>query len=258
MGFAHKMQASRYELKYLIDEQKARAVRDFVLHYLSCDEHTDPNEGFGYSVHSLYLDSPDLRLCRATMTGEKNRFKLRLRFYEDSPEAPVFFEIKRRVNDVMLKQRASVWRSSVPRLLAGHWPSRDDLIKNDDKNFKALHNFCNLRNMIRAQPAAYTSYLREAYEPTDSNLFRVTFDRRLLAGAYSNELTVAGLDKWARPNVEGVVLELKFTDRFPRWMHDCVQLFNLQRRSVAKYVECVTALRGDQLKLQMSHLGVQI
>lgn len=243
-----KMQQSRYELKYIIPEEQAIRVRDFVMNYLDPDEHTNPNEGFGYSVHSLYLDSPDLKLCRATITGDKNRYKLRIRFYDDQPDSPVFFEIKRRMNDVILKQRAGVWKSSVPNLLAGDWPKRSDLIKGDEKNYKALYNFCDLRDSIRAQPAAYTSYLREAYEPPDSNLYRVTFDRRIMAGGYNGTLSVADLEKWARPQVDGVVLELKFTDRFPKWMHDCVQIFNLRRTTMPKYVECVSVLDGSPLR----------
>jgi len=248
MGLTQKLQACRYELKYMLDERTAVAVRDYVLHYLQPDQHTDPLEGFGYSVHSLYLDSQDLKLCRATLDGEKNRFKLRIRFYEDTPDSPVFFEIKRRSNDVILKQRAAVWRTAVPDLLAGHWPTRAALIKDDDMNFQALHNFCNLRNMIYAAPSAYTSYIREAYEPPDSNSFRVTFDRNLLAGAYRGTLSVADLQEWARPDIQGVVLELKFTDRFPNWMHHLVQLFNLRRGSMPKYVECVTVLDESPLR----------
>ena len=45
-----------------------------------------------------------------------------------------------------------------------------------------------------------------------------------------------------RPNFGGVILELKFSDRFPVWMRDLVDVFGLQRRSVPKYVECVNAL----------------
>jgi hypothetical protein len=247
-GMSYKMQESRYELKYIIPEQLAVQVRKFVLQYLSPDDHTDPKTGAGYPTHSLYLDSADLKLCHATMYGDKNRFKLRLRFYDDDPNTPVFFEVKRRMNDVILKQRAGVWKSCVTRLLAGDWPKRSDLIKPDDRNFKALYNFCDLRDSIRAAPAAYTSYMREAYEPKDSNLYRVTFDRAITAGDYNGSLSVAELERWSRPQVDGVVLELKFTDRFPQWMHDCVQTFDLRRTTMPKYVECVAILDGSPLR----------
>ncbi len=240
-----RLQSCRYEFKYVIDEPTAYKVLHFTKLHIEPDAHTIEREGLGYSVHSLYLDSPDLMTCRATQHGEKNRFKLRIRFYDDSPHSPVFFEIKRRVNLVIMKQRAAVRRSSVPRLLAGDWPQPADLVHDDEKNFAALYNFCSLRNRIGAQPAAYTSYMREGYEPRDSNIVRVTFDRRLRAGTYDGVLSVAGLEKWSRPHVGEVVLELKFTDRFPDWMHELVQWFDLERTSVPKYVECVTLVGRD-------------
>ena len=89
-----------------------------------------------------------------------------------------------------------------------------------------------------------TSYMREGYEPPNSNVYRVTFDRELRAGRYDDDLTVAGLQQWARPEIGGVVLELKFTDRFPQWMELLVETFNLRRVSVPKYVECVTLING--------------
>ena len=51
-----------------------------------------------------------LRLGYRTINGDKNRYKLRLRFYEDNPHAPVFFEIKRRMNDAIMKQRCGIKR----------------------------------------------------------------------------------------------------------------------------------------------------
>ena len=200
----------------------------------------------GYPVHSLYMDSTDLFTCRATLHGEKNRFKLRLRFYDEDADSPVFLEIKRRENVVIMKQRAAVRRSGIQRLLAGEWLDYDRLLKDDEKNRHAFYNFCLLCRKLHARPAAYTSYMREGYEPPSSNTVRVTFDRDLRAGRFRGSLTVADLQGWARPDVGGVVLELKFTDRFPYWMHTLVETFNLQRTSVPKYVECATLLNGER------------
>jgi SPX domain protein involved in polyphosphate accumulation len=241
-------QTNRFELKYLIDERTAGEVRRYVRQFLEPDEHTDPRGGIGYPVHSLYLDSYDLVLARQTLSGKKNRFKLRIRFYDDEPDSPVFLEIKRRVNDVIMKERAIVYRTSVPNLLAGIPLDHPDLVKDDAKNYKALLRFCELRNELGAKPAAFTSYEREAYEPPDSNQYRVTFDRKLLAGSFRGGLSVADLRRWARPEIEGVVLELKFNGRFPDWMGELVRLFNLQRISMPKYVECVTVIDGSPLR----------
>lgn len=239
-----RLQSSRFEFKYVIDEVKAKEVRQFVCSYLEPDAFTVGKQGLGYAVHSLYLDSPDLLTCRATITGHKNRFKLRMRFYDDNPTSPVFLEIKRRVSTVILKQRAAVKRASVDRLLAGHRLDQNDLIKDNDKNRTALFNFCSLCSKINARPAAYVSYMREGYEPASSNIIRITFDRNLRGGPYRGKFGLADSATWKAPKIGGVVLELKFTDRFPHWMHTLSQVFDLDRTSVPKYVECVSLINS--------------
>jgi hypothetical protein len=244
MSSGGAIQAARFEFKYLVDEHTAEHIRHFVLMHLGPDAYTLGREATGYPVHSLYLDSPDLQLCRATIDGLKNRFKLRLRFY-DTDSGPVFFEIKRRVNDVILKQRAAVRRSSVPRLLAGQSPRPNDLMRGGEKDRFALYEFCRLRDELTATPCAYTSYFREGYEPPNTNACRVTFDRVLRAGEFSGQLSVDGVDTWPCPSVPGTVLELKFTDTFPAWMQTMVESFDLMRTSMPKYVKCVSLIRDS-------------
>lgn len=242
------MQASRYEFKYLVTEAAAQSIRQFVLCHLEADTFTKSREGVGYPVHSLYFDSPDFMTCRATLRGEKNRFKLRVRFYDDNPDSPLFLEIKRRQNKVILKQRAGVKRSCTERLLASEWLERDDLFVDDAKNFKAMYNFCELVQKIQAKPSVYTSYMREGYERPHDNRSRVTFDRNLRAGPYTGSIDISELQCWSKPEIDGVVLELKFTDNPPSWMGELVEDFDLQKTSVPKYVECVSLLHGSQVK----------
>jgi hypothetical protein len=237
-----KIQSSRYEFKYIVTEATAAQVRQFSSSYIEPDGYTVGKEGTGYEVYSLYLDSPDLVTCRATMTGQKNRFKIRLRFYDDNPTSPVFLEIKRRVNTVILKQRAAVRRSSIDRLLTGRRLTWSDLITDDEKNREALYSFCRLCDKLNARPAAYTSYMREGYEPPNNNIVRVTFDRQLRGGPFRGKFGLDDQDQWVAPKLGGVVLELKFTDRFPHWMHTLTETFNLNRISVPKYVECVSLI----------------
>src|SRR5262245_41914911 len=114
-----RMQASRFEQKYLITEDLALNVRDFVRSYLELDENGVGKPNFSYPVHSLYLDSDDLKTYWDTINGNKNRYKLRLRFYNSLPDSPVFFEIKRRMNNCIMKQRGGVRREMVDEVLAG-------------------------------------------------------------------------------------------------------------------------------------------
>lgn len=239
--FKHHLQANRFELKYVISENCAQGVRDFVRSYLVPDEFNPP-QGGGYQVNSVYLDNPSLELCNATVEGHKNRFKLRIRFYDDSPSGPVFFEIKRRANDTILKERARVKRESCARLLAGHWPSHSDLVKFSPKTFDSLRRFCDLRNQLQARGTAIVTYDREAYVTPDSDSVRVTFDRKIRTVPWVGEFRASDRNDWTYPPIHGAVLELKFTERFPVWMRNLVRVFNLQRGSMPKYVECVTSL----------------
>ena len=115
----HKLQTNRFELKYIIDEQRARAIRDYIHGYVEPDEHVQNLRTCSYPIHSLYLDSPTLLLYRQTTQGLKNRFKLRIRFYDDVPAHPAFLEIKRRLTDAIRKERAAICRAGVDRLLKG-------------------------------------------------------------------------------------------------------------------------------------------
>lgn len=238
-----KMLARRFEYKYIVTEQQARKIYEFVRIYLEPDQYTPEGYTEGYPVHSLYLDSPDLHTCNATLEGHKNRFKLRVRFYDEDPSHPVFAEIKRRDGVVILKQRAMVQRKYIDDIVQGAPPSRDHLFRDDAKNWKALYEFCRLRDLLMARPSAYTSYVRAGYEPRGANTVRVTLDRKIRAGDFAGSVSAIDVEKWPLIYLPGVVLELKFTDRFPNWMHELTQIFDLKRGSMPKYVECVSLLR---------------
>lgn len=232
-------QDNRFEYKYLIQEPDARAVRDWVQQHLDRDRFADPRRNNSYPVHSLYLDNAGLDLCRATLDGHKNRFKLRVRFYDECPEHPVFFEVKRRVSDVILKQRAAVRRASALPLLAGHAPALGDLADRTDDAMAALVHFCHLRRAAEADGRAFVSYLREAYASPDERV-RVTFDRQVRGALYRHVFALPEPRQWTQAPVDAVVLELKFTERFPAWMGDMVRALDLWRSRMAKYVTCTS------------------
>jgi hypothetical protein len=239
-----KLQASRFELKYIIPEETALQIRDYVRSYLELDENGVGKPNYSYPVHSLYLDSDDLKLYWATINGEKNRFKLRIRFYNNNPETPVFFEIKRRMNNCIMKKRGSVRREAVARLLAGHMPEPSFLVSKEAKHMFAVQDFCRLTQEIGAKPKVHIGYYREAYVPHDDNSARLTMDREVRS---EPELTPRLNTKMLRPILvwgKDVVLELKFTNRFPEWFRDLVRVFGLRQCGAAKYVDGV-ALQGE-------------
>jgi hypothetical protein len=239
-----RLQLQRFELKYIIREEVALQVRDFVRSYLEIDEYGASRPNLSYPVHSLYLDSEDLVLYWHTINGNKNRYKLRLRFYENRPSAPVYFEIKRRMNDAILKQRGGVRREAVAWILAGHLPEPGHLVSNDPRQLAALQRFSELMNRHHTKPKAHVAYLREAWISPHNNSVRVTMDRQVLCDPEPSARLSTDLLNPILVFGGSVVLELKFTGRFPDWFRELVRVFGLTQCSAAKYADGV-ALLGE-------------
>ena len=237
-----KVQPQRFEMKYIVEERVALGIRDWVRSYLDIDEHGATRPNLSYPVHSIYLDSPDLKLYQSTVNGDKNRYKLRLRFYENRPNAPVYLEIKSRMNNCISKQRSRVRAESVGSLLAGHLPDPGHLISQEPKQVAALHRFCQLVNELRAEPRTHVAYLREAWISREDNSVRVTMDRQVLTETDPVARLVPEMTNPVLVFGDQVVLELKFTGRFPDWFKELVRIFCLMQCGAAKYADGVTRL----------------
>jgi VTC domain len=112
----HTLQAQRFELKYLLPDCLSPAIRSRVRNHLELDEFCSTSPSLSYPIHSIYLDSDDLTTYRWAANDDHIRFKLRIRYYNEKPESPIFLEIKRRVNGCVCKQRCPVRREAVASL----------------------------------------------------------------------------------------------------------------------------------------------
>lgn len=239
-----ELQFQRFELKYIIPDELAVRIRDFVRAYLTLDEFGATRPDLSYAVHSLYLDSKDHSLYQSTINGDRNRYKLRIRFYEGRNDAPVFFEIKRRENAAIYKLRCGVRRQSVCELVAGRMPVREDLAVDCPREELAMHTFCKLVNQIEAKPTAHVSYLREAWVSQCTSRLRVTIDRQIRITPESRLILDSTLHDDVPVFGKMVVLELKFSGRFPNWMREMVEFFELRQGSAAKYVDGIDRLES--------------
>jgi SPX domain protein involved in polyphosphate accumulation len=242
----HRLQQQRFELKYLVPEALTHPMRDFVGSYLELDDFAAGQPGLSYPIHSVYLDSDDLQTHRATLNGIKNRFKLRMRYYDDRPDTPVFFEVKAREDNCILKQRCGVRREAVPLVLAGQSPAPELLLSREPRHLAALERFSFLAQQLQARPKLHNAYLREAWVSAHDNSVRLTFDRNIRAEPFFSHRTVVEMTRPSRFMEEFVVLELKFTTRFPNWFKTLVERFDLMQSSCAKYSGVVQLLGEDR------------
>lgn len=239
-------QASRYELKYIVTEAQAQSMAEFVRAHLAPDRYTQTcaNQSIGYQVCSLYLDSRDRACYSQTQQGEKNRFKLRMRFYDEAPTSPVFLEIKRRVTQVVQKKRAAISRDAAERLLRGASPEMSMLLKNSPAERDGLLDFCRLRDQIGAVSQVFVDYYRKAYESHRGNEFRITFDRQVSGSAFQAGRGLRLPAERTITKIQGVVFEMKFINQPAEWMLNLARQFQLQAISVPKYVESVDVVVG--------------
>lgn len=250
-----RLQTQRFELKYLVNEEITSKVRRFVSCHLKPDEFAASLPGNEYPVHSLYLDSEDLATYQAVQNGEKNRFKLRIRYYTESDET-IYFEIKRRTNDVISKMRAKVKRECVQALLHGRPPRLTDLTKPDGRNLAALQEFCRLMHTLRAAPKSHVAYQREAWMSPVNNSMRVTFDRAVNCEPEFGCALRTGLGDAVAPFEDKIVLELKFVDRLPNWCREMIRALGLVRGGAPKYAHGV--LRMGEHRVSSRGVGFKI
>lgn len=223
---------SRYECKYFVSEERAHQIRQELRPFLDLDPFSAKAENHRYPVFSLYFDSPGLRLYQDTVEGARNRFKLRLRYYDEKATGPVFAEVKKRNDQIVRKSRDLLPEDARHGLIS----SKQDLVRTE------FHQYL---NQLGGRPSLRIRYRREAWECRGHTPVRVTFDTRLAYAMPQASDPFGSLSDWELTPLDGVILELKFTERRPPWLAGLIQRFQLDKQSIPKYVMSVDAARAS-------------
>jgi SPX domain protein involved in polyphosphate accumulation len=245
-------QLERLEKKYLIEESEADQIREFLRPYCAEDEHNPsrapsraPSRGEssfgvdrrGYTISSLYLDSPSLEFHRARERGDAERIKLRVRAYSGAEYATL--EIKRRVADIIDKSRAAIDCKRIEESALG----LAEPISTDPSASSHVLRFSRLMSTAVAGPTLLLRYEREAWASTVDDYARVTFDRKIVAQRVRDwdlsgdpERWCAFDDHWSGMRSEPpVVLEIKCQTTVPHWVGDLIRAHRLRQQNFSKY-----------------------
>ncbi len=234
----------RYEFKYLVPERLVPAIRETARAVGRRDRYA--NENGSYRIRSLYFDTRGFDLFWANTREQRDRFKLRVRTYPGK-KSPVFLEVKRRVQDVIIKSRACVPAEEWRELLEHHHPAALERLAPGPRKY--AERFISAFHRHDLRPVVIVDYEREAYESTLDKYARITFDRRVVCQRRETLDLDAPEGRW-RPVDHPVqtqthepvcVLELKFERRPPAWMAALVQRLELVRHSFSKYCYSVNA-----------------
>jgi len=241
----------RREYKYLIDRETAAGIRAAIRPFCKLDDFAAKSPTRTYTIDSLYFDTSDLGLFWANDHEQVDRFKMRVRGYPEAPGSPVFFEVKRRMNDVISKSRGKIHRGRWAQLLADPGAPLPADIHGKDR--AALERFMAIAHTLHIRPYTLVRYQREPYFSTIDDYARVTFDTNIRAqrmDRLSFEPEPRGwraLDDTVTQRTQRsmVVLELKFTSYVPLWMVNIARRFGLVRCGYSKYGNSIKAHYGS-------------
>ncbi|HVW27826.1 MAG TPA: polyphosphate polymerase domain-containing protein [Polyangiaceae bacterium] len=238
----------RFELKYWIAEPVADRVLRFAEPYLKRDPHSSTWESQRNTT--LYLDTRGFRFCEDHLALSPDRLKLRLRVYGQPLGDTAFFEVKRKMKSITVKNRFALPVSEVAKVLgrqrAVYWLATEERKTFDDFVFRMrLH---------RAEPKVFVACYREAFESRiPGEDVRLTIDRELVYQPATGYEFTPDDRRWTniregedpRPAFgrRRAMLELKFDGGCPRWMVELVKHFGLQRVAFSKYTTAAQQLR---------------
>ena len=235
----------RFEFKYYLPKREMGQMYGVLLkNHLVRDPFLEPGQD-GYFVNSIYFDSPSLRCYNEKISGMKNRAKLRLRTYGENLDDPqtMFLEIKRKSDAIIVKDRAFLSADNYKRAINGEVLSFE---KNDSRDSKILEEFTVRQRSYSMMPLVLVRYKRNPLVSRFDNNLRVTFDYDLEAAGAESFTNRRALNSVFR---DLVVMEIKYNNILPGWLHKVIQRHELRRVAVSKYCYGIdTIKKNNQLK----------
>jgi hypothetical protein len=229
----------RLEVKYLVDRTRRTALERDIRALMRLDANSQGRGG--YTVRSLYLDTPDYMAYHEKVAGNVVRHKLRLRVYGDDPEREspfVRLEIKSRIVGFSHKTTAVIALADYPEIERA--VRRRTLPPERFMADPGVREFFRLQRQFNLEPKVIVQYRRQAFERPELRRVRVSFDDQLVA---SRRLDLLGpLRGRQRILPYGTaVVEVKADGVLTRPLHMLIGKYNLGHEAVSKYCYAVRA-----------------
>ncbi len=212
----------RYEIKFLVtDEQRHSLERDFA-DMMIPDSHGESR------ICSIYCDTPDRRLIRASLEKPVYKEKLRIRSYGRAAEdETVFMELKKKYKGVVYKRRISLSQYEADAFVTeGAQLSGYGQIGREIESFRSFYG--------TIEPAMYICCDRTAFFGKDDPGLRVTFDRNILWRTDRLKLTsVPGGRQLISP--DNSLMEIKCAGSIPLALVKLLSAYGIRQTSFSKY-----------------------
>lgn len=213
----------RHELKYLLSAEKTEYLKERLKGRMEPDR-------FGLTtIASLYYDTPDRRLIRASLDKPAFKEKIRLRSYGPAADdSAVFLELKRKADGVVYKRRVQSTIPQVERFFAGE----GDVCGGGQINREITAFRDHYRPLV---PACLIAYDRIAYIEPEGDL-RLTIDSNLRYRTDRLDLR-SSMDGMSLLPEGWAVLEIKAQCAMPLWLTKILSAGEIYKSSFSKYGE---------------------
>jgi hypothetical protein len=234
----------RYEFKYLLKPDVARAAADFLSSYLTIDKYSRKSEANAYTVRSIYFDSPKFECYYAKLGGQRYRQKFRIRTYNHSRDAPVFLEQKVKDGLLHIKTRSSLTDQELRAIENSESIIDGSTVHTEEHKEQVLDKLYFHIYRKAYEPIALVAYERQAYFD-EENAIRATLDKNLRGIVFPKLDWIYDEERLEYLLKESIVLEIKFAESLPRWMRSLNSRFHLKRIACSKYCICVAHFLGE-------------
>ncbi len=221
----------RNELKYQLDRVQFQTLRRVLEPHMMPDEHGIDG---AYMVYSLYFDTEADEIVRQSSASPVYKEKLRMRCYTlpKGPDDVVYLELKRKLDGVVSKRRATLRLGDADRFLASR-KIPESLTGIDRQVLREIAAFLERRPAL---PKVFLSYERLALHDRDDPEFRITFDRNILARRDHPDFRAGDFGTELMDD-DTCLMEIKICGAMPLWLSGELSRLGLFSSGYSKYGE---------------------
>lgn len=214
----------RNERKFLLSLDEFYRLSGYFSKFLMQDEH---NGWDGYTVRSLYFDTPDERDFYEKEDGLETRRKIRLRIYTPKDNFGVL-EMKQKQGTNQLKRSLRITREDAKKLIQGRY----DVLLKYPEPFAA--ECFGVMQMYAYRPKSVIEYRRKAFIAKE-NRIRLTFDHHIISSESNVDLFAENLGMNSVWDPYLVVFEVKYNGFLLSYIRDAINYCEKSETSVSKY-----------------------
>lgn len=222
------MSEYRHEYKYICSERQLVCMENRIAPYMSLD--VNAGAGGSYTIRSLYFDDYNNTCYYDNLSGADPREKFRIRMY-NADTSFIRLELKQKQRGMTRKLSCPVDADVCGKLVKGEMAG---LVKAGDPLYRKLFIEQNTRLL---KPKIIVEYDRVPYVYRDGNV-RVTFDTNIRSSVDTGSFLDGKI--MTRPVMETGyhVLEVKFDEFIPDFIHHAIQMDKLRQTAYSKYCLC--------------------